>query len=91
MNICGADLATLDSGKVEDHNLHLFLGTSFIDLRREAAFELFELYHPEEFRVWNESTCDGLIFDEDRFLDSPVFFVEEVALGDQKALLVAPQ
>ena len=91
LNICGEDLGELKAEQVEDHNLHVFLGTSLIDLRREAAFELFELYHPEEYRVWNESTCDGLIFDEDRFLDSPVFFVEEIALGEQKALLVAPQ
>lgn len=91
VNILGADLSGLDAGQVEDQFLHLFLGTNFLDLRREAAFELFELYHPEEFRVWDQSTCDGLIFDTDRFLDSPVFFVEKVALGDQKALLVAPQ
>lgn len=90
VNILGADLSGLDAGQVEDQFLHLFLGTNFLDLRREAAFELFELYHPEEFRVWEKSTCDGLIFDTDRFLDSPVFYVEEVALGDLKALLVAP-
>ena len=37
------------------------------------------------------STCDGLIFDTDRFLDSPAFWVEEVNLGDEVALLVASQ
>lgn len=91
VNICGADIANLDSGQVEDHNLHLFIGLSFIDLRKEAAYELFELYHPEDFRVWDVSTCDGLIFDVDRFLGSPVFFVEEVVLGDRNALLVASE
>lgn len=91
LNICGADIAKLDSGQVEDRNLHLFIGLSFIDLRKEAAYELFELYHPEDFRVWDESTCDGLIFDVDRFLGSPVFFVEEVVLGDRNALLVASE
>lgn len=91
VNITGADLSGLEAGEVEDHSLHLFLGTNFMELRQEAAYELFELYHPDDFRVWDESTCDGLIFDVDRFLDSPSFFVEEVALGDRKALLVAPQ
>ena len=84
-------LAGLTAAQVEDHNLSLFVGTSFIDLRRDAAFELFELYYPEEYRVCEKSTCDGLIFDEDRFLDSPSFSVEEVIIGEQKALLVVPQ
>lgn len=88
VNIRGADLATLSREDVEDQNVDVFLGTSFTDLRRDAAFELFELYYPEEYSVWEKSTCDGLIFDTDRFLDSPSFFVEEVTLGAEKALLV---
>jgi len=75
--------------QVEDQPLSIFLGTSFLDLRRQAAFELFELYYPDAYRVWNESLCDGLIFDEDRFLDSPSWHVEELELGDTKALIVA--
>jgi hypothetical protein len=59
-------------------------------LRRQAAHELFELYYPEEYAVWEKSVCDGLIFDIDRFLGSPSFSVEE-AVGDEKALIVAPQ
>lgn len=90
VNIRGADFDRLDARQVEDQSVHVFIGTNFIDLRREAAYELFELYHPDEFRVWNESTCDGLIFDVDRFLDSPCLFVEEIAIGDRKALVVAP-
>ena len=91
VNLCGAALAGLSADAVEDHNLHVFFGSSFLDLRREAAFELFELYYPEEYRVWEKSLCDGLNFDTDRFLDSPAFFVEEVTLGRQVACLVAPQ
>jgi hypothetical protein len=91
VNICGADLATLSRDQVEDHCLQIFLGASFTDLRKEAAYELFELYYPEEYRAWEKTTCDGLIFDTDRFLDSPAFSVEEVKLGDQVALLVAAQ
>ena len=89
VNCCGYNLGTLTSEQVEDQPLNIFLGTSFLDLRRQAAFELFELYYPDAYRVWNESLCDGLIFDEDRFLDSPSWHVEELELGDTKALIVA--
>jgi len=91
VNICGDALATLSAESLEDHCLHMFFGSNFLDVRREAAYELFEIYHPEEYRVWEKSHCDGLIFDTDQFLDSPVFSVEEVKLGDGVALLIAPQ
>lgn len=91
VNIHGENLAELDADEVEDQNLHLFIGTSIIDLRRDAAYELFELYYPEEYRVWEKSLCDGLIFDTDLFLDSPGFFVEKLAMNEQKALIIAPQ
>lgn len=89
VNMLGFELTKLDGEQVEDLPLHVFTGTSFLDLRRQAAFELFELYYPEEYRVWEKSLCGGLIFDEDRFLDSPIWTVEEVQLGDKKALVVS--
>ena len=89
VNCCGYELAKLTVEMIEDQSLHVFQGTSFIDLRREAAFELFELYYPDEYKVWEKSLCDGLSFDEDRFLDSPSWHVEEVELGDTKALIVS--
>jgi len=67
------------------------LGSNFTDLRQEAAYQLFELFYPDEYKAWEKTTCDGLIFDTDRFLDSPVFSVEEVKLGNEVALLVASQ
>jgi hypothetical protein len=91
VNCCGYDLQTLTAGTVEDQALHLFEGTNFLDLRRKAAYELFELYHPEAYAAWERSCCDGLIFDTDRFLDSLSFSVEEIRLGDRVALIVAPQ
>ena len=91
VNIRGADLATLTREDVEDACLEIFLGPNFTDLRRDAAFQLFELYYPEEYRIWEKSICDGLHFDTDRFLDSPAFSVEEVKLGDEVALLIATQ
>ena len=91
VSICGEELARLTRDKIEDLPVQCWEGTSFMDLRKEAAFELFELYYPEEYRVWEKSHCDGLIFDQDRFLDSPVFSVEEIQFGDRKALMVAAQ
>jgi hypothetical protein len=91
LNTYGAQLESLTVTQIEDYPLHIFFGTSFLDLRREAACELFELYYPEEYKVWRKSTCDGLDFDTDRFLDSPSFSVEEISLPDQVALIVAPQ
>lgn len=88
--IVGDSLEQLTAWSVQEHILHIFTGTNFIDLRKEAAYDLFEMYHPEEYRVWEKSHCDGLIFDTDRFLDSPVFFTEEITLGNIKALIVAP-
>ena len=91
VNTCGGDLATLTAAEVEDNSLDIFQGSNFTDLRREAAYQLFELFYPDEYRAWEKTTCDGLIFDTDRFLDSPAFSVEEIALADKVALLVAPQ
>ena len=91
VNTYGEDIAKLTAVKIWDLGLHVFEGASFLDIRREAAFVLFELYYPEEYTVWEKSHCDGLIFDEDRFLDSPSWSVEEITLGDAKALIVAPQ
>jgi hypothetical protein len=91
VNICGDALRNLHAESVQDYCLYVFSGTNFIDLRRDAAYELFELFYPDQYRTWNESHCDGLIFDVDRFLDSPSLWVEEVELGDEVALLVAAQ
>ena len=87
----GVSVERLDAATVQANSPQIFFGFYFSDLRKEAAYELFELYYPEEFQVWEKSHCDGLIFDVDRFLDSPSFSVDEVKLGDRAALLVSPQ
>ncbi len=90
-NSCGSDLEKISAGEIEDFNLHIFFGRSFMDVRSQAAYELFELYYPEAYAIWEKTHCDGLIFDTDRFLDSPSFHVEEIRLDDEVVLLVAPQ
>ena len=84
-----AGLGDLTREAVEDEFFHIFEGDCFTDVRKDAAYELFELYFPEEYRVWEKSLCDGLIFDTDHFIDSPVWFTEEVALGSRKFLILS--
>lgn len=91
VTVCGDKLEDLTADRVQDYGVQIFVGQRFIDVRRDAAYELLELYYPDEHRIVNESTCDGLVFDVDRFLDSPGFSTEEVQIGDEKYLLVAPQ
>ena len=90
-HICGTDLSQLKANNIEDSNVHIFLRTNFTDLRSESAYELFELYWPEAYKSWDPCNGDGLIFDTDRFLDSPSFSTEEVRLGDKAILLISPQ
>lgn len=91
VNVCGAPLHELTVDAMEDQCLHIFFGENFTDLRAEAAYELFELFYPEAFAIWEKTLCDGLVFDTDRFLDSPAWSVEEVRLAASVALIVAPQ
>ena len=91
VNMQGEDLRELTALKVEQHDVHLFRGDTFIDVRRAAAFELFELYWPQVYSLWEKTPLDGLRFDPDEFLDSPGWTVEEVNLGTTKWLLVAAQ
>ena len=90
LSVSSKDLCGLTGVEVEDQNVHVFIGPNFWDLRREAAYELFELYYPEAYVVWEKSQCDGLVFDTDRFLDSPGWSVDEVGFANAVALIVAP-
>ena len=92
VNTLGTYLRDLTGELVEDLFVHIFIGDSFYDIRKEAAYELFELYYPEACAAWEKTPCDGLIFDTDVFLDSPSWSVEEVELSDgKKALIVGAQ
>jgi hypothetical protein len=90
VRVQGAALEDLTAPHLEDQHLAVFFGGNFHDVRRDAAFELFETYYPELFRLWDACPMNGLRFDWDDFLDSPVWTVEEVTLGDRVAVLVAP-
>ena len=92
VNRCGAALEGLSAQAVQDQRLHMFVSDeSIYDLRKDAACALFELYHPNEYAVWDSGRCEALIFETDLFLDSPCFCVEDVTLGERVAVLVALQ
>ncbi len=84
----GVDLNDLTQDAIEDLYVHIFIGSRFCDVREEAAYELFELFYPDEYAMWKKSQCDGLIFDTDSFLDSPALQAEEIKFGDKAVLLV---
>jgi len=90
VNIQGGNLDELKAEGVQDRAPSCFLGGNFTEVRREAAYELFETYYPELYRAWESTPCDGLIFDTDRFLDSPAWTVVKVKFGSRVAVLVAP-
>jgi len=50
INIRSADLTNLSAEDLDEDSLHIFYGSNFTDQRREAAFELFELFYPEPVR-----------------------------------------
>lgn len=89
--VSGNGLPDLSADGVQDRAPFCFRGSNFTDVLRDAAFELFELFYPELYRLWESTPCDGLIFDTDRFLDSPSFSVSEVRIGDEVAVLVAAE
>jgi hypothetical protein len=84
----GWDIGSTTGQAVEDLNIHIFQGENFGDARREAAFELFEIFYPDAYRAWRESSCDGLIFDPERFLNSPIWSVTEARIGDSRAVII---
>ncbi len=47
IEVTGTRLEELTGSVVEDQFVHVSTGTHFIDVRQNAAYELFELYHPE--------------------------------------------
>lgn len=91
LHVSGNRLEDLSARSLDDLNLHTFYGSNFTDVRKDAAYELFELYYPETYVAWQESLCDGLIFDVDRFLDSPAFSTVELKLEGRAVLIVTTE
>ncbi len=84
----GYDMSTMTADQIEDEMLYVFHGDCFIDIEKEAAFELFETWFPEEYAVWEKSLCPGLDFDPERFLAGPELSTTSVTIGTEKFLVV---
>ncbi len=90
VNLRGHALDELTAEQLVELDLYIFMGSNFLDVRRDAAYELFETYFPELYKAWESTPCDGLIFDTDRFIDSPSWSTDEIDLGsDGVALLIS--
>jgi hypothetical protein len=89
-SVLGLSLCKLTAMEVEAQNVQVFTGSSFREVRKEAAYELFSTFFTEQFKFWNTDPHAILTFDRDRFLDAPFWSVHEVDLGERKVLLVAP-
>ena len=85
----GTALPDLDAATIEDEPLQIFYGDHAYEVRKAAAYELFELYYPELYKMYDECNCDGLKFDIEAFLSMPCFCVEEVKFGNRAVLLVS--
>lgn len=64
----GAALGEITQQAVDDSCMYVFGPGYFIDLTKEAAWELFEAFWPEAYKLWESSSIPGLSFNCDDFL-----------------------
>ena len=84
----GMALEGLTAESIQDECLYLFSDSSFYEARKEAAFELFEMFWPDAYKMWDESSVPGLDFDWERFLSGPEFSTSEYSLGETRYVVV---
>jgi hypothetical protein len=90
INVQEVDWDGVTASTLADMNVHVFRGNCFHDARKDAAFELFEVYFPELYAAWEKTPMDGLRFETDDFLDSALWLTAEVDLGQTKVVMVTP-
>jgi len=66
----GSDLEEITGQAIEDSCLYVFGPGYFVDLYKEAAYELFEAYWPEAYKMWEQNSIPGLHFDTEDFIES---------------------
>jgi hypothetical protein len=91
VNLKRRELATVETSDIEDLNVHIFRGNCFRDLRKEAAYGLFERYWPELSALGDKIPLDGLRFETSDFLDSTLWQTEEIDLGRTNVVVVMPR
>lgn len=85
----GYRISDITEDLLDERSFHHFEADNFLDARKEAAYQLFELYWPEAYKAWETGAHpDGLYFDADRFLDSPQCSTTEIKLGERRIVLV---
>ena len=85
----GYDFSGLTVQELDDRRPMFFYGDTMSDARKEAAFELFETFWPDLYKAWNEDHAGILDFDWYSFVDSPLWTIHEVKLGNKAILMVA--
>ena len=80
-----------DTNIIDNEPLNIYAGSNFIDTRTEAAWDLFETYYPELYKALQENPCDGVAFDEDTFLKSPGWYVDEIEIDGACYVLIQSQ
>jgi hypothetical protein len=64
----GSSLEEITRNAVDDSCLYVFGPCYFIDMEKEAAYELFEMFWPEAYKMWESNNVPGLSFDVDDFM-----------------------
>jgi hypothetical protein len=89
IQVQGGDLVRMTVAELDDQRPMFFYGDTMTDARKEAAFELFETFWPDLYKAWNEDHAGVLDFDWYSFVDSPLWTIHEVKLGNKAILMVA--
>lgn len=82
----GLELKDITREATDDSCLYIFGPGFFSDLKKEAAWELFEQFHPEAYKLVESWTIPGLDFDEEQFLNS--FSTLELKTKENKGYVV---
>lgn len=87
-SVLSLGLEELTSRILDELNLKVFFGACLTEIREHAALDLFQTYFSEQYAAWKKDEFDVLQFDCEAFLNSHFWSVEEVDMGERKALLV---
>jgi len=88
VNVLGVALDQVNAEMIADPIMMTLHGSCLYDLRKEAAYELFATYFSALHLSWEDCPTDGMRFEAEDFLDSPMWIVEEVELCDGSTGLI---
>jgi hypothetical protein len=82
----GSALSNITRQAVDDSCLYVFGPGHFIDLEKEAAYDLFEAFWPDAYKQWEQNNVPGLDFDPEGFLSH--FATHELKLSEDGGYLI---